>query len=69
LTAFAFAADPKYQRNESRVAPAFAPTNVEDKTRLNGDERELRNTAGCATEGLLKKCHPRGLFQLLLLKR
>jgi hypothetical protein len=69
LTAFAFAADPKSQRNESRAALVFAPTNVEDRTRLNVDERALRNTADSATEGFLRKRHPRGLSQLFLLKR
>jgi hypothetical protein len=55
LTAFAFAADPKNQRNGFPVARAFAPTSVDARTELKEDERERRNTAGCVIGGFRAK--------------
>jgi hypothetical protein len=68
LTAFVFAADPKSQKNGSHAAHASAPTNVDARTKLKDAERELRNTAGFATEDSRAKRQPRVPAQLISLK-
>ena len=65
LTATAFAAEPKYQRSESREAHVFAPTNVDARTELKGAGRERRNTAGCATGGFSDRRQPKPQDRLL----
>jgi len=58
LTAFVSAASPRSQKSESRVFHAFAWTNADARTELNGDEREPRNTAGVVTESFRAKRQP-----------
>ena len=61
-----FTADPKSQKNGSRGDRAFAPTNVDARTKLKGVEREPRNAAVFAAETFLAKRQLRAPAQLLL---